>query len=214
MSISAIAILGRKPLIFPELCHSCGGCERICPTGAIQENPAPVGRIIKGRSGEIHFIQGELQIGNAMSPPIIRAVKKLINPDIPVIIDCPPGTSCPMITAVRGADMVLLVTEPTHFGLHNMKLAVETVKLLGITMGVIVNRAILKSGTLMISPGKRNSILLRIDENRLVAEAGSKGKPLVHALPAMKFVFAGLLGRLVNQPAHCLKMPRKAGRVS
>ena len=116
----AIAALKSKPLVFEELCHGCGGCRRVCPAGAIREKPREIGVVEFGQAGEVEWIQGRLNVGEAMAPPLIREVKKHIRPSGLTIIDCPPGTSCPVIAAMRGADFVLLVTEPTPFGLHDL----------------------------------------------------------------------------------------------
>lgn len=137
-------IAGKKIVIFPELCHGCGSCQRQCPAGAISEIPRSIGVIERGLSGEKVFLQGKLNIGEPMSPPVIRKLKTLLPKNGKIILDSPPGTACPMVATVKDADYVLLVTEPTPFGLHDLSIAVETLKRLKTDyFGVVIN----KSGT-------------------------------------------------------------------
>ncbi len=141
----AIAVVGRKVLVFPELCHGCGSCAFQCPTGAIREVLNPMGVLERGRAGPVSFAQGTLKVGEAMAAPLIRQLKEwAIPPDSrerPVVLDAPPGTSCPVVETMRGADFVLLVTEPTPFGLHDLQLAVEVARDgLGLPVGVVINR--------------------------------------------------------------------------
>ena len=138
---NAIAVLKDKVLVFPQLCHGCGGCALFCPEKAIKEKQREIGVLEQGKVGKINFIQGKLNISEPMATPVIREVKKKINPDGITIIDVPPGTSCPVIEAVNRSDFCLLVTEPTPFGLNDLKLAVEVLKKLKIKFGVIINRA-------------------------------------------------------------------------
>ncbi len=196
---SAIVALGSNPLLFPELCHSCGGCARICPTGAITEVQNEVGTIEIGKRGSVGFISGTMQVGQAMSPPIIREVLRHAPDEGLTLIDCPPGTSCPFVTAVKGSDFVLLVTEPTPFGLHDLTLAVDTLREMKLPFAVIVNR----------SNGEENRIseycqeegiplLLQIPEDRRVAEAYSRGEILTTVLPEMKEKLSELIKNLIT----------------
>lgn len=191
---NAMAVAGESVLVFTELCHSCGGCVRICPEKAITEVPLPVGTIRQGQSGNIGFMEGRLKIGRAMAPPVIRAVKKSIHPELPVLIDCPPGTSCPMITAVKDSDFVILVTEPTPFGLHDLKLAVETVRLLELPFGVVINRSDAGDYRVVEYCKKENiRLLLQIPESRKIAEAYSRGESILSAAPELKQSLRNLL---------------------
>ena len=138
---SAIVLMRKQVLVFPELCHGCGGCWLVCPTGAITESHRRTGQLELGKAGPVHFIQGLLNIGEAMSPPVIAAVRDTA-PDVDfLVIDSPPGTSCPVIQSVRDSDLVLLVTEPTPFGLNDLKLAVDMVRALKLPLAVVINRA-------------------------------------------------------------------------
>ena len=184
---NALAVAGKSVLVFEELCHSCGGCTRICPAQAITEQPRGIGKIRTGQFGTIRLAEGRLDIGRAMAPPLIRAVKKSADPALPILIDCPPGTSCPMITAMKGSDFAILVTEPTPFGLHDLVLAVETVRLLAIPFGVIINRS--DSGDARVveyCEKEKIRLLLQIPESRKIAEAYSRGETLLSAEPALK----------------------------
>ena len=189
----AIVSLKTKPLVFPDLCHGCGGCAKVCPTGAIREVPREVGVVEMGVCGPLAFVQGRLNVGHPMSPPIIRAVKHFAAAEATVILDCPPGTSCPVITAIRGSDYVLLVTEPTPFGLNDLRLAVETVRQLGLPFGVVINRAdIGDRGVRDYCAQEGITILLEVPDDRRIAEAYSRGEVIVEALPEYRPTFERL----------------------
>jgi MinD superfamily P-loop ATPase len=167
-------------LIFPHLCHACGGCSLLCPQEAIKEIQKEIGIIEIGNCGDIQFVHGKLNIGEIMSPPLIKQVKEYINPARTVIIDAPPGTSCPVIASVKGSDYCMLVTEPTPFGLNDLILAVEVLKKMAIPFGVIVNRSDIGDGKIDLFC-EENSIpvLMRIPFDRDIAFLYSKGIPLV-----------------------------------
>jgi len=199
----AIVSFGTAPLVFPELCHGCGGCARVCPKQAIGEIDKRIGVVETLQAGEITLTQGRLDVGVAMAPPLIRAVKDALHDDQPAILDAPPGTSCPVIATLREVDYVLLVTEPTPFGLHDLKLAVEMVRELGLPFGVVVNR--MGSGDDRTHDFCREAkipILLEIPDDRRIAEAYSRGELLVDALPEYRNLFQGLLEKtgLSTQP--------------
>jgi len=187
---NAIVVAKNKVLIFSELCHSCGACTILCPQQAITEKEREIGRIETGKKGDMQFIQGCLNIGEAMSPPLIRQVKEMINPGRTVIVDSPPGTSCPVIAAVKGCDFCLLVTEPTPFGLNDLILAVETVRKLEIPFGVIINRSDLGDNkTEEYCASENITVLMSIPFKKEIARAYSKGLALIEILPeyAQKF---------------------------
>jgi len=193
----AIACVGQQTLIFTELCHACGGCLLVCPEGAIREVPKPIGRLRTGASGPVQFVEGGLNGGEARSPPAIRAVKSSA-PDVELtVLDCPPGTSCPVIESVRGCDLLLLVTEPTPFGLHDLKLAVEMARALGLKFGVVVNRA--DAGDREVwdyCQRQRIAILAEIPDDRAVAEAYSRGELAASCVPHVAKRIRGLLEAL------------------
>jgi len=196
---SAIVCIGEKVLTYPELCHSCGGCSRVCPTGAITETSRETGHLDIGRSGSIRFGQGLLNVGETMSPPVIRALRDAVPSLDVVIVDAPPGTSCPVIESIRGCDQVLLVTEPTPFGLHDLKLAVEMVRALKIPFGVVINRADAGDDGVRTYCDKEGiAVLAEIPDDRKIAEAYSKGEMLCERLPEYVSVFEGLLKDIEN----------------
>jgi MinD superfamily P-loop ATPase len=194
---SAIVPLKGKVLVFPELCHGCGGCWLVCAPGAITESHRDTGRIEQGHADKVQFVQGILDIGQAMSPPVIRAVKAAAPDADLVMIDAPPGTSCPVIASVSDSDYVLLVTEPTPFGLNDLKLAVEMVRVLGLPFGVVVNRTDGQDGdTHAWCRGENIPILAEIPEDRRVAEIYSRGEMICEALPEYARLFSDLLTRV------------------
>lgn len=196
---NAIALLGETVLVFENLCHGCGGCMMVCPAGAISQGAREVGVVEEGDARGIAFVHGRLRIGEAMSPPLIREVKKRIPSKGLAIIDSPPGTSCPVIQSVRGADFVVLVTEPTPFGLHDLKLAVEMLRVLGLPFGVVVNRADTGDDAVFdYCAGQSIDTLLRIPDDRRVAEAYSRGQLAAEALPEYAEMFASLLKRVTD----------------
>ena len=198
----AIVSYGDKPLVFAEMCHGCGGCMLVCPKKAIREIPKRIGQIEIKQAGRITLVTGRLDVGQAMAPPLIRAVKERLQPGMPAILDAPPGTSCPVIAAIRGADFVLLVTEPTPFGLHDLKLAVDMVKELGLPCGVLVNRA--GSGDDRVHRYCSEAtlpILAEIPDDRRIAEAYSRGQLIVEALPEYRDLFSKLAEKLLADPS-------------
>ncbi len=189
----AIAVVNENVLVFEALCHSCGGCWEVCPEGAIQEGGRKLGVIQKGHSNGIEFIHGKLRVGEAMSPPLIKKVRAYQNPEKLTIIDAPPGTSCPVIASVKDADFVLLVTEPTPFGLYDLKLAVGAAQMLNIPLGLVINRSDLGDDKVREYAQQEDlPILMEIPFERQIAEAYSRGEMLVDVLPQWKDRFLGL----------------------
>ncbi len=191
---SAIITFGTTPLIFPEMCHGCGGCMRVCPTQAISEKNRRIGVIEKSSAENISLLTGRLDVGVAVAPPLIRALKNDLPENTSVILDAPPGTSCPVIAAIRNSDIVLLVTEPTPFGLNDLTLAVDMIRELNLPFGVIINRV--GSGDDRVHQfceKERVPVLMEIPDDRQIAEAYSRGIPIVDALPQYRTLFENLL---------------------
>jgi len=193
----AIVLIGETVLTFPELCHSCGGCVEVCPENAISEQKRELGTIEKGFREELEFIYGRLRIGEAMSPPLIKKVRSHSRADAITIIDAPPGTSCPVIASMNGADFILLVTEPTPFGLHDLELAVGAVRMLGIPHGLVINRSDIGDSR-VVEYARREGIeiLMEIPFDRRIAEAYSRGEMIVDVLPEWKDRFSGMYERI------------------
>ena len=192
-----IAIAGQTILTFPELCHSCGGCMVVCPEGAITETGRELGVIEEGFLDSIDFAHGRLRVGEAMSPPLIKKVRSLAKPDKTKIIDAPPGTSCPVIAAMKDTDFVLMVTEPTPFGLHDLKLAVAAVKLLRIPCGLVINRSDIGNDDVRRYAQQENlPILMEIPFDRRIAETYSRGHLMVEAMPEWKDNFLTLHSKI------------------
>jgi MinD superfamily P-loop ATPase len=201
-SFNALAALGDRVLVVPELCHGCGGCRRVCPQRAIRETGRRIGVIQSSTADGIHLVQGRLDVGVATVPPLIHRVRERSGGDGLTIVDAPPGTSCAMVAAVGGADFVVLVTEPTAFGLHDLELAVATVETLDVPCGVVVNRTGHGDGRVERFCRERGlPILLRVPEDRRVAAACSRGELPVDVVagyadrlrPLARAIAAGLL---------------------
>ena len=195
---NALAVLAKQVLVFPELCHGCGGCAAICPDGALVDRPHPIGEVRTWRGASFELIDGCLAIGGTVTPPLIGAVQARAAEAAPVVvIDCPPGTSCSMVAAVREADFVVLVTEPTPFGLHDLTLAVATLRELGLPMGVIINRADRgDDGVTNYCRREKLPILLAIPNRREIAECYSRGLPLLAAAPEYRAEFAMVIHQI------------------
>lgn len=193
----AIAVAGRKVLIFPNLCHGCGSCTLNCPEEAIHETLHVMGRLESGCAGRINFGHGILNVGEAMAVPIIRQLKSrhLYEGHYDVtILDASPGTSCPVVETMRGADFVLLVTEPTPFGLHDLRLTVQVARdELHLPVGVVINRdGVGDAGVNQYCAAEGIPILMRIPLERRIAEAISAGQSLAEALPEYRTRFVAL----------------------
>lgn len=193
----AIVCAGEIVMTFPELCHSCGGCVRICPENAITEIGRKAGEIHHGRRGDVKLVYGIMDVGLAMSPPLIRKVRTYGETSPLTIADAPPGTSCPVITAIRNTDFVVLVTEPTPFGLHDLKLAVEVVRSLNIPHGLVINRSgIGNDGVKQYAETENIPILMEIPFERRIAELYSEGKILCEAEPSWQTQFREMYHRI------------------
>lgn len=186
---NALAVLpeARTVLTFGELCHSCGGCFAVCPENAVLPGKRLLGFVENGERGRVRIIQGKLRVGEAMAPPLIRRVRQGASSDGVVIIDAPPGTSCPVITSLRGADFLCLVTEPTPFGLNDLELAVGAARKLGLPTGIVVNRADIGDDRVRrFAEREEIPLLLEIPFEREAAEAYARGELLAEVLPRWK----------------------------
>ena len=208
----AIVVLPETVLMFTELCHSCGGCFEVCAENALYRGKREIGVVAEGRFNGSRFAHGYLRIGEAMSPPLIKAVKSHEQFTGLTIIDAPPGTSCPVITCLRETDFVLLVSEPTPFGLHDLKLAVEAVKVLGIPCGLIINRSDLGTrDTAAYAEQEDIPILMEIPFDRRIAEAYSRGQLIVEACPEWLEKFRAL-PTVIERISACRSTPSKGER--
>ncbi len=197
---NAIIILKGEPKVFPELCHSCGTCALVCKEDAITEVPREIGTVYSGRHGNISFTYGLLDVGEAQSPPLILNVKAFAAGNGLTIVDCPPGTACPAVEASRGADYMVLVTEPTPFGLNDLKLAVEMARVLNIPFGVLLNRSDFGDDAVnRYCEDEGIEIILEIPFDRELAEVCSGGGIAVDVIPKYRTMFNQLLDRLMDE---------------
>jgi MinD superfamily P-loop ATPase len=191
------AIAGTAVMTFPELCHSCGGCFEVCPEKAIQESHRELGTITRGYHQDIELVYCRLRVGEAMAPPLIKKVKSHARPDSISIVDSPPGTSCPVIAAMRDTDFVILVTEPTPFGLHDLKLAVGAVQMLGIPFGLVINRADIGNQDVKdYATSIGMPILMELPFDRQIAETTTAGKLMARELPDYREKFLNIFDQI------------------
>jgi MinD superfamily P-loop ATPase len=209
---NALAVLGDEILLLPELCHGCGSCTLVCPVGAITELPRELGILESGPAGGIDFARGVLNVGEALAVPVIRQLKEWARPEENriTILDAPPGTSCPTVETMSGSDYVLLVTEPTPFGLHDLALAVDVLRELGLPGGVIINRDGIGDASVdEYCAAEGIPVLLRIPFQRDIAEGIARGRTLLEIRPEYRERFR----RLVWGISEALDLPglRKVG---
>ena len=194
---NAIFVGPDKTLVFPELCHSCGGCSLVCPKQAVTYEKDRIGTIKYCSTEDLELIYGELEIGKPLAVPVIKNVKKNIKKRKIVILDSPPGASCPFVETVKGSNFCILVTEPTPFGLHDLKIAVRVLRQMAIPFGVIVNRANLGDKKVYDFCKEENiSILLEIPFDRKIAELYSNGVPFSIEMPEWKDKFQALFNKV------------------
>ncbi len=190
-NFNAILSLPDSVMVFPELCHGCYACSELCPTGSLPMKPKPMGELKHFRAGNLDFVESRLMIGEEQAVPLIKQTLDYIAAGFPVdvakILDSPPGTSCPVIEATKDADLVILVTEPTPFGLHDLKLAVETVRHLGKEFTVVLNRfGIGDDGVIRYCEDEGIDLIARIPNSRVIAETYAAGRLIYMDVPAVK----------------------------
>jgi MinD superfamily P-loop ATPase len=189
----AIVRIADTMLAFNELCHGCGGCMEVCPEGAIYETGRELGVIEKGHKDNIVFIHGRLRVGEAMSPPLIKKVREMAGVNGITIIDAPPGTSCPVISAMKDTDFIILVTEPTPFGLNDLKLAAGAVRILGIPCGIVINRSDMGDDRVnRFAADEDIPVLMEIPFDRRIAQSYSRGELVIDNIPGWRERFTGL----------------------
>jgi len=195
---NALAILPDNVKLFPELCHGCGLCKMVCQFKAIEEVPRKIGEIFYGSKNGIELYQGLLNIGEAMATPVIREVKKYA--EGATIIDAPPGNGCPAIEAIYGADFVILVTEPTPFGLHDLKIAVKIVRKFNIPFGVVINKyGIGNQDVENFCKNEKIKILMKIPHDIKIAGYYSKGIPFALEMEEYQKMFLHLYEEIKNE---------------
>jgi len=194
---NALFVAPKTVMVFPELCHSCGGCSLVCPKNAIKEKDRQIGVIKKIKVKGVEAVYGELNVGEPMAVPLIREVKRQIEKDKTVIIDAPPGTACPLIASVHNSDYCILVAEPTPFGLHDLKMTVQVLNDLEISMGVVINRAGIGDNKVYDYCKQENiPLLLEIPFSKRIAKLYSRGTPFVEEMPEWKEKFLKLLNKI------------------
>ncbi len=203
-NFNAIVQLGKKIMVFPELCHSCFACSELCPEEALPMVPQKLGGIKHFENGNLSFIESRLKVGQEQSTSLIAQTKEYLDKNFPeetlILFDAPPGTSCPVIEAVKHADYVILVTEPTPFGLHDLKLAVETVKLLGKAFGVVINRyGIGNKAVEEYCDGNQIPIISKIPNHRTVAKLYSEGKLIYKQFPEIENEFTKIADDVLHR---------------
>jgi MinD superfamily P-loop ATPase len=187
-AFNAILAFGDQVLTFPELCHGCGGCALLCPEEAITEEPRGIGVLETGWADRIRFIHGRVDIGMPLATPVVKAVRKRAkDTDGLVIVDAPPGTSCPVVASVKDSDYCLLVTEPTPFGLNDLELAVGMARELKVPFGVVINRAGLGDDKVADYCAREGiPILLEVPFDRRYAACYARGGQLVREFPKLQ----------------------------
>jgi MinD superfamily P-loop ATPase len=197
---NALAIVNKTVIVFSELCHSCGGCELICPKDAVNWDKRSIGKIEHGQADGIDFYHGLLNVGEMQAIPVIKALKRKVDKNKDVIIDVPPGTSCPVIESITGSDYCILVTEPTPFGFHDLKLAVKVVKHLNIPFGVIINRDGIGDNKVELYCQNGNiPVLLKIPERKTIANLYSKGIALVNKSYEWREMFSLVFNKIKEE---------------
>ena len=195
----AIVCLADGARVYEDLCHSCGGCALVCPPGAITEAAHPIGVVKTGVAGPLQFVSGTLNQGESVSLPVLRAIKQAVKQSDWTFMDTPSGTSSPVIEIVRDADFLLLVAEPTPFGLWELRQDLDLAKTLNLRCGVVINRALVgHPEARQLCQQARIPVLAEIPDNMAVAEAYAEGQLAVDVVPGLRRTLAQLLLRLAS----------------
>jgi MinD superfamily P-loop ATPase len=190
---NALAVIRDKVLVFPELCHGCGGCVLVCPERAVRERQRQIGEVEIGAAKGMRFIQGRLKPAEPSAVWIIREEMAQVSDGLPTIVDAAPGTACGVVETISQADFCLLVTEPTPFGLHDLMMAMDVAAELGVPVGVVINRSGARDRLIKEACKKRGvAVLLTVPFQRAIAEAYSRGECLVEAFPEWRKPFQKL----------------------
>jgi len=202
----AVIKMGTRIMVFPQLCHSCYACSELCPTKTLPMIPQKIGELKHFRKKNLNFVESKLLIGEEQAVPLIKQthsyIDKTFSDKILKIYDCPPGTSCPVIEATKDADFVILVTEPTPFGFHDLTLAVETMKELGKKIGVVINKFGFEHREVEDFCEKENiPILARIPNSRKIAELYSKGKLIYPEVEGLANQFENIISHIQEEVA-------------
>jgi len=200
----AVIQLGPSIMVFPELCHSCYACSELCPTSSLPMVPKKMGELVHFKKGNINFVESRLDIGEEQAVPLIAQTLKFVDNNFPKniikLFDAPPGTSCPVIEATKDADFIILVTEPTPFGLHDLKLAVETMKELNKRFGIVVNRyGIGNDDVIRYCEDENIPLMAKIPNSRQIAELYSSGKLIYKELPEVKQQLKNIRSFILNE---------------
>ncbi|MEG2038499.1 MAG: ATP-binding protein [Oscillospiraceae bacterium] len=191
---NALALVGKKPKVFNEVCHSCGGCSLICPSNAISEFQKQIGVVETGNHGNVTTVSGFLNPGEASGIPVIKAVLNKANPNVVTIIDCPPGSACSVMESIEGSDYCILVAEPTVFGLHNFEMVYELVSLLKKPCGVIINKSEGEYAPIDDFCKQHSiSILCHIPYSEELALLGANAEIACEQVPKYKSIFSYVL---------------------
>lgn len=198
----ALAIFSKTVMVFDELCHGCGGCAIVCPKDAITYTPRKLGIVEVRRAGDLELVSGVLEIGEPKATPVVVAVKAKAAMDRPVIIDVSPGAGCPVVASIDGTDYTILVTEPTPFGLHDLRIAVDVCRALHVDFGVIINRdGIGNDGVDQFCKEAGIEVLMRIPQSMEIARLYSKGIPFTKKMPEWTDRFRALYSRIEERVA-------------
>ena len=200
----AISMMGKFLMTFADMCHGCGGCLAICPEKALTPGKRELGKILRGHVNDTDFIMGRIRIGEAMTPPLMNQIKEEISQKVKehpvdVLIDAPPGVSCPAVTSVMDSDVIVLVTDSTPFGFHDFVLAWEAFSPFGKPMGVVINRAGVGNKEIYRFCQEKNiPILAEIPYDRAIAEAYSNGKVITEVSAMVRDIFVGLQQQIIK----------------